>query len=137
MLMHRPQTPQPGFGSTTLLQKFTPHFKILDPRLTLKSALKFYQERTMSKTKENKQFIVPVHNLKKIINHVFKELNYLNMHQTVLNSNNILKTVIIIILYLYNILTQQMFHLFLAKPFVMVLSSELQWTRKLYKVYCT
>ena len=64
----------------------------------------------MSKTKENKQFIVPVHNLKKIINHVFKELNYLNMHQTVLNSNNILKTVIIIILYLYNILTQQMFH---------------------------
>ena len=34
MLMHRPQTPQPGFGSITLLQKFTPHFKILDPRLT-------------------------------------------------------------------------------------------------------
>ena len=33
MLMHRPQTPQPGFGSITLLQKFTPHFKILDPRL--------------------------------------------------------------------------------------------------------
>ena len=32
MLMHRPQTPQPGFGSITLLQKFTPHFKILDPR---------------------------------------------------------------------------------------------------------
>ena len=32
--MHRPQTPQPGFGSIyTLLQKFTPHFKILDPRL--------------------------------------------------------------------------------------------------------
>ena len=28
-----PQTPQPGFGSITLLQKFTPHFKILDPRL--------------------------------------------------------------------------------------------------------
>ena len=27
------QTPQPGFGSITLLQKFTPHFKILDPRL--------------------------------------------------------------------------------------------------------
>ena len=24
MLMHRPQTPQPGFGSITLLQKFTP-----------------------------------------------------------------------------------------------------------------
>jgi len=23
-----PQTPQPGFGSITLLQKFTPHFKI-------------------------------------------------------------------------------------------------------------
>ena len=36
MLMHRPQTPQPGFGSITLLQKFTPHFKILDPRLTLR-----------------------------------------------------------------------------------------------------
>ena len=33
MLMHRPQTPQPGFGSITLLQKFIPHFKILDPRL--------------------------------------------------------------------------------------------------------
>ena len=33
MLMHRPQTPQPGFGSITLLQKFTPCFKILDPRL--------------------------------------------------------------------------------------------------------
>ena len=25
--------PQPGFGSITLLQKFTPNFKILDPRL--------------------------------------------------------------------------------------------------------
>ena len=25
----------PGFGSITLLQKFTPHFKILDPRLGL------------------------------------------------------------------------------------------------------
>ena len=35
MLMHRPQTPQPGFGSITLLQKFIPHFKILDPRLDL------------------------------------------------------------------------------------------------------
>ena len=35
MLMHRPQTPQPGFGSITLLQKFTPHFKILDPRLVI------------------------------------------------------------------------------------------------------
>ena len=33
--MHRPQTPQPGFGSITLLQNFTPHFKILDPRLAL------------------------------------------------------------------------------------------------------
>ena len=33
MLMHRPQTPQPGFSSITLLQKFTPHFKILDARL--------------------------------------------------------------------------------------------------------
>ena len=33
MLMHRPQTPQRGFGSITLLKKFTPHFKILDPRL--------------------------------------------------------------------------------------------------------
>ena len=31
--LHRPQTPQPGFGSFTLLHKFTPHFKILDPRL--------------------------------------------------------------------------------------------------------
>ena len=33
MLVHRSQTRQPGFGSITLLQKFTPHFKILDPRL--------------------------------------------------------------------------------------------------------
>ena len=33
MLMHRPQTPQPGFGPITVLQKFTPNFKILDPRL--------------------------------------------------------------------------------------------------------
>jgi len=33
LLMHRPQTPQPGFDSITLLQKFTPHFKILDLRL--------------------------------------------------------------------------------------------------------
>ena len=35
MLMHKPQTPQPGFGSITLLQKLTPHFKILDLRLQL------------------------------------------------------------------------------------------------------
>ena len=28
-LMHRPQTPQPGFGSITLFQ----NFKILNPRL--------------------------------------------------------------------------------------------------------
>ena len=35
MLMHRPQTPQLSFGSITLLQKFTPRFKILDPRLLL------------------------------------------------------------------------------------------------------
>ena len=41
----------------------------------------------MTKTKENKQFIVPVHNLNKV-NHVFKELSYFNMHQTLLNSNN-------------------------------------------------
>ena len=33
MLMHRPQTRQPGFGPITFLQKFTPRFKILDPRL--------------------------------------------------------------------------------------------------------
>ena len=34
-LMHRSQTPQPEalHGSITLLQKFTPHFKILDPCL--------------------------------------------------------------------------------------------------------
>ena len=64
----------------------------------------------MTKTKENKQFIVPVHNLNKV-NHVVKELSYFNMYQTLLNSNNnILKTVI---LHLYNSLTQQMFHLFL------------------------
>ena len=41
MLMHRPQTPQPGFGSITLLQKFTPHFKILDPRLNWLSMPKY------------------------------------------------------------------------------------------------
>ena len=41
----------------------------------------------MTKTKENKQFIVPVHNLNKV-NQVFKELSYFNMHQTLLNSNN-------------------------------------------------
>ena len=41
----------------------------------------------MTKTKENKQFIVPVHNLNKV-NHVFKELSYFNMYQTLLNSNN-------------------------------------------------
>ena len=35
MLIHRPQTPQLGFGSITLLQKFTPHFEILDPRLQI------------------------------------------------------------------------------------------------------
>ena len=40
MLMHRPQTPQPGFGSITLLQKFIPHFKILDPRLDLATGRK-------------------------------------------------------------------------------------------------
>ena len=39
MLMHRPQTPQPGFGSITLLQKFTPHFKILDPHLKFQDML--------------------------------------------------------------------------------------------------
>ena len=35
MLMHRPQTPQPGFGSITHYSKHSPppHFKILDPRL--------------------------------------------------------------------------------------------------------
>ena len=41
MLMHRPQTPQPGFGSITLLQKFTPHFKILDPHLSTPDCLPF------------------------------------------------------------------------------------------------
>ena len=37
--LHRPQTPQPGFGSITLLQKFTPYFKILDPRLNIPHTL--------------------------------------------------------------------------------------------------
>ena len=32
-VLSQPQTPQPGFGSITLLQRFTLHFKILDPRL--------------------------------------------------------------------------------------------------------
>ena len=35
MLMHRPQKLQPGFFYITVLQKFTPHFKILDPRLLI------------------------------------------------------------------------------------------------------
>ena len=39
MMMHRPQTPQPGFGSVTLLQQFTPYFKILDPRLKIMQCL--------------------------------------------------------------------------------------------------
>ena len=43
MLMHRPQTPQPGFGSITLLQKFTPHFKILDPRLLRRVDIGLFQ----------------------------------------------------------------------------------------------
>ena len=44
-----PQTPQPGFGSIILLQKFTPHFKILDPRL---KANTFYH---VNGTKYNKR----------------------------------------------------------------------------------
>ena len=47
MLMHRPQTPQPGFGSITLLQKFTPHFKILDPRLIITSQQLFVRVSVM------------------------------------------------------------------------------------------
>ena len=42
MLMHRPQTPQPGFDSVTLLQKFTPHFKILDPRLNFLNLIRYF-----------------------------------------------------------------------------------------------
>ena len=48
MLTHRPQTPQPGFGSITLLQKFTPHFKILDPRL-IASNFKNWENVTRSR----------------------------------------------------------------------------------------
>ena len=44
MLTHRPQTPQPGFGSITLLQKFTPHFKILDPRLKYDAQRSIFDE---------------------------------------------------------------------------------------------
>ena len=47
MLMHRPQTPQLGFGSLTLLQKFTLHFKILNPRLCILlvcSGIRQYEE---------------------------------------------------------------------------------------------
>ena len=47
--MHRPQTPQPGFGSITLLQKFTPHFKILDPHLIWKG---WFLERGKSENPE-------------------------------------------------------------------------------------
>ena len=36
---------QPGFGSITLLQKFTPHFKILDPRLDMLFTLIFVDLR--------------------------------------------------------------------------------------------
>ena len=49
MLMHRPQTPQPGFGSITLLQKFTPHFKILDLRLHIHPSFMFLCEAWSSK----------------------------------------------------------------------------------------
>jgi len=41
--MHKPQTNQPGFGSITLLQKFTPHFKILDQRLYTKISYLYYK----------------------------------------------------------------------------------------------
>ena len=37
-----PQTPQPGFGSTKLLQKFTPNFKILDPHLAYMLTKTYY-----------------------------------------------------------------------------------------------
>ena len=37
-----PQTPQPRFGFITLLQKFTPHFKILDPRLSCTLELAYF-----------------------------------------------------------------------------------------------
>ena len=62
MLMHRPQTPQPGFGSITLLKKFTPHFKILDPRL-LKCTITFayhcskWREKPWKPLKVTKQMI--------------------------------------------------------------------------------
>ena len=52
LLMHRPQTTQPGFGSITLLQKFTPHFKILDPRL-----LAFFAGIEQDKRKQSSQNI--------------------------------------------------------------------------------
>ena len=48
MLMHRPRTPQPGFGSITLLQKFTPLFKILDPHLKIAIENKFISLRQLS-----------------------------------------------------------------------------------------
>ena len=41
-----PQTPQPGFRSLTLLQKFTPHFKILNPRLATWSCKNGVKEST-------------------------------------------------------------------------------------------
>ena len=48
-----PQTPQRGFGSITLLQKFTPHFKILDPRLnrSVGSVLEFQQNELQNQQK--------------------------------------------------------------------------------------
>ena len=57
MLMHRPQTSQPGFGSITLLQKFTPHFKILDPHLDV-----HYIQHTSGHWHQNKRCTAPCFN---------------------------------------------------------------------------
>ena len=51
--LHRPQTPQPGFGSITLLQKFTPHFKILDPYLYLCLYLYFTVGNKLQRLRRN------------------------------------------------------------------------------------
>ena len=61
MLMHRPQTPQPGFGSITFISKIHPHFKILDPRLGLRVTVQYvaqYPDGTSIRTPETKtQFL--------------------------------------------------------------------------------
>ena len=69
--MHRPQTPQPGFGSITLFQKFIPHFKILDPRLRFNGGffpLRFWGAYFRNFTVIKNKPILPRRNLRNLRN---------------------------------------------------------------------